>query len=174
MTEIGFDDKGNIYPYQLIDLELKSFQYRFVISFSASSTRQDIYEKYLVYISDFYKEIVNHWLQWVNGSFITNKINPNDIDLVNLIQAEIFAIKNAEIAKFLTKYGSKDLYKVDGYCIPIYKENDERSELTKEYVKYWRKWFGHDRSRNPKGIIQLNLSEDIINDNMNNSGVING
>ncbi len=164
MTEIRFDDKGNIYPYEIIELEFKSFQDKFVIGFGGSSTRQNIYEKYLVYIADFYKEIVTRWLQWVNCSFTTNKIDPNDIDLVNLIAAEIFAVKNMEIAKFLTKYGSKDLYNVDGYCIPVYKENDERYELTKEYMKYWKKWFGYDRSKNPKGVIQLNFSEDVIND----------
>lgn len=169
MTKIRFDDKGNIYPYQLIDLELKSFQDRFVISFSASSTRQGIYEKYLIYISDFYKEIITHWLQWVNGSFTTNKIDPNDIDLVNFIRAETLSTKSTEILKFLTKYGSKNLYKVDGYCIPVYSENDERYKITKDHVIYWEKWFGHDRTKSPKGIIQLNFNDKIIDDLNNNT-----
>lgn len=50
MEEMRFDDKGNIYPYEIIELEFKSFQDKFVISFGGSSTRQNIYKKYLVYI----------------------------------------------------------------------------------------------------------------------------
>jgi hypothetical protein len=170
MTEIRFDDRGNIYPYKLIALELMIFQEKFVISFDGSSTRQKIYENYLVYIIDFHKEIVDVWQQWIDGSFITDKKDPNDIDLVNFIDSYAFSSKGAELIKFLTKYGSKDKYKVDGYCVPVYPSDDERYELTYRYMKYWEKWFGHDRSNNPKGIIQLYFNNEIINNLMGQHG----
>lgn len=173
MIEIGFDEKGNIFPYQFIDLELTIFQEKFVISFEDSSTRKNIYENYLIYITDFHKEIVDTWLQWIDGSFTTNKKDPRDIDLVNLIGAYAFSLKSAELIKFLTKYGSKDKYNVDGYCVPVYPSDDERYELTYKYMKYWEKWFGHDRSNNPKGVIQLYFNNEVVNSLIGQSGVRN-
>ncbi|MCG6553565.1 MAG: hypothetical protein L7F77_14675 [Candidatus Magnetominusculus sp. LBB02] len=163
MADIEFDELGNPSPYQLIDMAIEDFHMRFVKGFKDSSTRRDVYKGYLSYVSDFYNEIVNQWVQWIDGSFITNKSNPNDIDLVGFVDGGALSDRYSEINKFLTEHGSNDRYKVDGYYVPVYAETDERHKIvTHKYMEYWAKWFGQDMETNPKGIVELNYNAETI------------
>ena len=83
--ELTFDIRGNLMPYEKVRLTLSEFEELFVHSFDKQSTRYEIFENYSKFISDFKKEITPHFIQWVNGSFVSNKKNPNDIDFVTLI-----------------------------------------------------------------------------------------
>ena len=42
---------------------------------------------------------------------------------------------------------------------PIFEENDPRANITKDKVKYWTKWFGYDREKNPKAILKVTLND---------------
>lgn len=155
---IEFDKNGNIQPSEIIPINEQEFKEIFVDNFSESETRTKIFNGFQRYLSDFKVQITPSFKNWCNGSFTTTKLNPNDIDLVNLvIFNEEINKKQKEIFKFLTQGGSKESYSVDGYFVPIYEESDPRYELTKNYVSYWRDWFGKDRLSRKKGIIELSF-----------------
>jgi len=158
----GFDQNGNL-PVGFIRPTIEEFKERFVIGFENSVTRTDIFYRYLNYCNRMgYLEVVVK--QWVDGSYSTNKENPNDIDLVTHIDA-LKANESAELHEDLTKLldnaHCKSQYRCDVYVIPIYpKELPDEYRIYKKSEKYWSKWFGHDREGNPKGIIEFNFLND--------------
>lgn len=88
---------------------------------------------------------------WLDGSFVTEKPHPRDIDLVlfvtdavlrGLVPKDLDRLKQLIHNKPDTKLRFKcDLY----FCDPD--DADWRS--------YWRGWFGYDRNEEPKGVARL-------------------
>ena len=155
----AFDENGNL-PSGIINTNLQDFEDYFVINFKESSTRPEILKGYLRYCD---KLLPLHVAtkQWINGSFTTNKVNPNDIDFVTHIDA-LKVDENSEIQnKILEICDSKETKKeflCDVYFILLYpQEIPELYQHTVDRINYWRKWFGHDRKKNPKGIIEFNF-----------------
>ena len=155
---ITFDNKGNPQPEGLLNYPYADFKVTFVDNFGNSQTRQHIFSNYERYLNDLKTEIVKTFNNWVNGSFTTTKINPNDIDVVNIVTHSEELNKNYHLlTKFLTQGGSKESYLVDGYFVPVYPSDDPRSAITEQYLSYWKRWFGHDRDNNPKALIELSI-----------------
>lgn len=121
-----------------------------------SSTRRPIFAGYQNYSTDFSERICENWTQWIGGSFVTDKTDPSDIDLVNLIAGDL-AITEEQvrpILTFLTIHGSKNRYLVDGYLALIFPEGHPHRNVTLEQVEYWLKWFGTSRDGHDRAIIQ--------------------
>lgn len=156
---ITFDKNGNPQPEGIQEFQFSEFKTIFVENFNNSISRKLIFEKYEEYISDFKNQIGNEFKNWVNGSYTTTKIEPNDIDIVNIVEhTEELNNKFDELQEFLTVGGSKEKYKVDGYFVPIYPIDDPRFAFTEQNLKYWANWFGHDRQNRPKALIELSFA----------------
>lgn len=82
---IAFDKKANLKPYEPIKISVADMKAHSVSEFN-SSTRKNNFDKYIRY-SDDLKKLLNGQpiRQWVNGSFVTKKINPKDIDLITFV-----------------------------------------------------------------------------------------
>lgn len=166
-----FDQNGNL-SAGFIRGTIGEFKERFVVEFENSRTRGDIFNRYIDYCERMeYLEVAIK--QWVDGSYVTNKENPNDIDLVTHIDA-LELNKRTEIHKNLNRLldnaRCKSKYRCDVYAIHVYpKELSDRYKHYKKREEYWSKWFGHDRDGNPKGIIEFNfLNDDFGFGNRNN------
>lgn len=61
----------------------------FVEPFASSSMRRSIYEGFISLRGDI-KSLDEPLTQWVNGSFVTDKTNPSDIDVISFCDAEYF------------------------------------------------------------------------------------
>ena len=90
---------------------------------------------------------------WIDGSFVTQKLNPGDIDVVLYISGdqELTDIQWQHIASFTSvdfRTQVLDDYGCDFYFIL------ERDILD----TYWRKQYGRDRSGRPKGIMVLSIN----------------
>lgn len=159
----GFDQNGNL-PVGFIKPTIGEFKERFAVEFGNSRTRGDIFTRYIDYCErmNYLKVAVK---QWVDGSYTTNKENPNDIDLVTHIDAlkvnERIEI-HEDLTKLLDNAHCKNQYRCDVYAIFIYsKEFPDKYEYYKKveeyWSKYWLKCFGHDRNENSKGIIEFSF-----------------
>jgi len=171
-----FDNNGNL-PAGFITPKLDEFKEHFVDNFRDSTTRQKIFNGYIRYNSKL-DVIKVATIQWVNGSYTTSKVNPEDIDFVTHIDA-IELDESEEIKEIFSKLTDKSRAKseciCDVYFIAVYPpEITELYENTKEDIEYWSKWFAHDRENNPKGIIEFNLSDDSFNIEKYYGGMING
>ena len=172
-----FDDNGNL-PTGFITPELEEFKKRFVDIFHDSTTRQEIFNGYVRYSGKL--DTLNvATIQWVNGSFTTSKIDPEDIDFVTHIDAieldELGKELQEKFTKLTDKSRAKSECRCDVYFIAVYPpEIPDLYENTKEDIEYWSKLFTHDRKNNPKGIIEFNLSDGSFNIEKYYGGMIDG
>ena len=99
-TELSFDENGYLIPYEAIETNLETLKKYFVDAFPNSNTRKMIFENYEKFIADFQYEIFPHFEQWLGGSFVSLKENPNDIDVSTFVQHEVLDLRGNKIEKF--------------------------------------------------------------------------
>ncbi len=158
--DLSFDIRGSLKPYERIRLTLEEFEDYFVNQFEEDSSRHVIFERYKNYLNDFQKEVTTNFIQWINGSFVTTKKNPRDIDFVNLIDYEIFAAKESLIYRKFIYPNAKSNYQVDAYGVRVYPKAHSFYEASRGDLLYWEDWFGFTKlnrakKRLPKGYIEI-------------------
>ncbi|EFC90084.1 hypothetical protein Dpep_0052 [Dethiosulfovibrio peptidovorans DSM 11002] len=159
-----FDANGNL-PAGTYSAGIEEFYIRFVASF-AETTREGIFNGYQKLLREFaHIGICTH--QIIDGSYTTNKTNPGDIDLVSFLDGpkiNEIAKKDADLANklinnFFCGKKTKKIYHCDSYACPIYPQTDPKYRDSIERSIYWYDFFGHDRMKNPKGIIEIAAEE---------------
>ena len=137
MQNTTFTDEGFIFPNEKINVDLVTLKTIFVDSFPNSTTRKTLYDNYLRYIDDFSKQITPNFTQWINGSFVTLKENPNDIDFVTFIDVDIYERNEPNIGNFMSFSLEKE--GLDAYILQIYPQNHILYEAYS--VHNQKKWF---------------------------------
>lgn len=176
--DLNFDNDGNLMPYKKSVLDIESFYSMFVKDFNDSSTRSMIFKNYISYIEDLYSLTeIGTFVQYVGGSFVTNKLNPSDIDIVNLINVKLLykiGKEKREILfnKFLSKHNigdmrtegkSKELYEVDAFLIPVFPKNDKRFETESLVrIKSWKQLLSFAKNHKPTGYIQITYDKETL------------
>lgn len=156
-SKVTFDTFGNLCPHDVISCDLNKCQKVFVYAFPDSNTRPLLFESYIAYRKAIFSVIGYAFKQWINGSFVTQKQNPNDVDLANLIPYnDSLDAQIEQILPYFTVGGSIETYQIDAHLIPVYQKSDPRFENTELRISYFKRWFGHDRNDNPKGFIEIN------------------
>lgn len=97
--------------------------------------------------------------QWINGSFVTTKAEPNDIDLVTFLDAKLVEQHAKKLGAFLNADGKRN-YGVDGYVVKLYADDHQLHMRTVSDRTYWNYWFSttkpnHRKKRFSKGFINL-------------------
>jgi hypothetical protein len=156
MNSLNFDEKGFLKPYEIIDSALEFFKAIFVDNMEISKTRKPLFENYLQYLDAIKNVIPNGFHQWVDGSFVTQKQNPNDIDIVTFINFQDFE-RNIKTFDILRRWRFDKTKGIDGYFVPIFPENHRKSVVFEMEKKEWIFQFCNDRNGNSKGIIQISF-----------------
>ena len=161
MTELHFDPNGNLTPYEKITTDLATFEKVFVTDFENSTTRKTLFDNYLWYLEAFSKEITPNFTQWINGSFVTLKENPKDIDFVTFIDRKLYAKKE----NYIEKYWTIDTYDIglDAYFVKSYEPNEDLFSQYKEYQQEWNERYRRTRkddfgNHQLKGFIEINFN----------------
>lgn len=81
--ELSFDIQGNLKPYEIVEVSYDDFRKVFVEGFEEDSTRAKLFNYYEQYINNLSDVLEWDFYQWVDGSFISNRFSPRDIDLLN-------------------------------------------------------------------------------------------
>ena len=99
---------------------------------------------------------------WVDGSFLTEKINPGDVDIVLRVQSSVYDNGTREQRRVVDWIGGnlKECDLCDSYVFYEFPKDDPDYLLGKQMRDYWSKWFGHSRGRTPKGIAVIELNGD--------------
>ena len=90
---------------------------------------------------------------WVDGSFVTTKLDPDDVDVV-LELAEITGVTPAQEERlqwFSSRQAADVAQKYDDYGCDCY-------VTIRSTRDYWLSQFGRDRGNNPKGIAILQIN----------------
>jgi hypothetical protein len=91
---------------------------------------------------------------WIDGSFLTEKLNPDDADLIWLISADTHKSLNADQKKFFDAFKSESYYerhRIDNY-VAVFDPNDSAAQWL---YAYWLRQFGFSRDDKMKGILQV-------------------
>lgn len=117
--------------------------------FNQDPKRSRIYERFTEFC-DRLQEFGISFEVWVDGSYLTEKPEPNDVDVVVFAEAQALSRLSEEAFADMreTLDSARHRYDTDAYfAIP---SNEERRA-------YWRGFFGFDREEKPKGLLRIYL-----------------
>lgn len=162
--DLSFDTRGNLKPYDIIELSLPEFTEYFVNSFNPDTTRKELFDKYQNYLADLNEVLRHRFFQWIDGSFITTTRNPKDIDLVSFVDYRDYEKSKKIIENRFSPRNSRETYTVDAYIAPKYPEGHRKYVIYHSDSLYWRNLFGKTRVNRAKrqfekGIVQLNFEQ---------------
>jgi uncharacterized protein DUF6932 len=149
------------------------FRAALVERFPGSNTRQPICDGYF----QFRRDVAALGIlatQWLDGSFVEGKQDPNDIDLVSFVDYDLLNGMTHEAHAFASTQliGSeetKEKYLCHCFLVPACREGHPFYPAFEMARAYWRKWFGQTRTSHPdwpesyashrKGIVAMFLGE---------------
>jgi len=123
-----------------------------VDAFPADTRRSELFGKFLAWREQLRSAGISG-VAWLDGSFLTQKFNPDDIDLIFWSPTTTRPLSDAEkrlVAKLLDKPTCRATYDLDVYC------ESPRGEDVVHSQAYWKGMFGfcHD-GRTAKGIAEV-------------------
>lgn len=155
MTQLNFDEDGNLMPYKMIEVDVDTLEHYFVTAFPNSTTRKRLFENYLRYLYRFQDEVFPFFEQWIDGSFVTQKENPNDIDLVTFLDYEVFEKRGDAVLDKFWSFSLED-EGIDSYIAKQYPSTHKFYKKTLSSEKYWLKLYGSNRAETMyKGFIKI-------------------
>ena len=161
---IEFDVKGNLKPYGKIDFTFEELKQHFIDDFPESTSRTLIFNDYQSFIEAFQQEVTADFIQWIDGSFVTKKLNPKDVDIVTLIDYQTYEKKKSIIENRFRREGAKEaFYYVDAYAVKMYPLHHERRWVSEYDLVYWRGWFSETKKNRAKkkfekGFIEISFN----------------
>ena len=142
---INFDSRGYITPKEIISVTLQEFEE----TFCYNVRRKLIFENYTIFIEKLKSLGLTRFYQYIDGSFVTNKSYPKDIDFVTFVDYEFFHQNITKMMEFRNEY-------LDCFFAPIYPQNHvSRYRNDLEHFE-WQCLFGWDREDKQKGLILIN------------------
>jgi len=143
----GKPDFPGLLPEGLHPMTLAGIRKLCVDRFPASDSRNPLMES----LEDILHRLDQSGIPadiWIDGSFITQKINPNDVDLVVLIPGRVYNGGSPEVREVIHWVGGDEIsetHKIDSYVVPFFPDGDPMRPLTDAGVKHWLNLFGSGR-----------------------------
>ena len=138
-------------PPGIHDVDPSELDNHFLSAFESSRTRRDLIDGFHRYIEALMKHAIRFEI-WLDGSFVTSKEDPNDIDLVVFAPAsELNALPQEDQNRLRGLFDRASIKKVFG-CDVLFSVAENENMRS-----YWRGWYGYDRNEQPKGIARVIL-----------------
>ncbi len=159
-----FDTLGNLKGNEIHTVSIADFEKHFVSNTSKSSNRLLIYTDFVNLTTAVKKILKADFYILVDGSFVSNKENPNDIDFVfvipiNLLENKLFL---EQLEQQFYTFKNKKNRVLDFYIIPDSIENssDEFRLKAERLLNYWTAFLGKTRKdelgkQQEKGILKI-------------------
>ena len=146
-------------PEGLHPVSLEQLKEMCVTNFPLSSTRERIMIGLERLISELKTRNVCTEV-WVDGSFLTEKTNPEDVDLVLCADGQVYDEGTEEQRALLSSVGEnlKAELNCDSYIFLEYPQGHPLYEMGLEMREYWLRQFGTSRRDEPKGIALLEVA----------------
>lgn len=152
---MDFEANGML-PAGLHKCSVDDFIVTFVDNFPTSQRRKLIVDALWEFSKEVFAEGIPYEF-WIDGSFVTTKVNPNDADIVLFLQIPNMNVLGKQLTAFRQKYaGILDVY----FAYAASPENQKQVGVAdfQQIVNnrnYWRGQFGFDRVDCPKGIVSI-------------------
>jgi hypothetical protein len=97
--------------------------------------------------------------QWVDGSFVTTKLDPSDLDLTTLFDGQAYDdlpdIKRRALDGLLAGRACQAVWDCHSLPIPIYPEGHPYRAKYEAMFRFWEKWWGRTGGGIPKGFVEV-------------------
>lgn len=138
---------------------LNEFERRFVFNGQNSTTRKRIYGGFI----NFERSLIEKGffnIQWIDGSYVTSKIDPNDIDMVTFYDGLKFGelVGSGAFYQQLMMEVIRDSFSCHSFVVAVYPEGDRRRGFTEKQIAYWKNKWGHNYDGQVKGYIEFELT----------------
>lgn len=160
---LTFAPEGYLTPVGKHTIDLPTFEQVFVTAFPNSVTRPRLWANYQAFIKQFEQKVTRNFVQWINGSFVTQKENPNDIDFVTFIDYSIF--EPLEAQQRLEDFWSYNLEAqgLDSYLLGVYPPEHADYPIYQYHLKNWQIKYTNAKVNdepveNQKGYVELIFS----------------
>jgi len=147
-----FDAYGNPTPYDLIPTDLDTVRAVLVDALPHSRTRAQLFAAFLRYLERLRALVGDGFTIWLDGSFVTQKTDPGDVDFVTLLDAERY-IRHEHALERLRRAEPGEL--VDPYFLPTYPTGHRLRFVYESNRLDWLEIFGRGGKKREKGILQL-------------------
>lgn len=157
MTIPAFDDAGNL-PEGPHDATPDEIREHFVDAVAGSLTRRMIFEWWSHHRAALL-EIVQVGEQWLGGSFVSAKPDPNDIDLVTVVDGpaydELPRHRQLLIRPLIAGNYTEQIWRCDAYPVFSYPDGHPGRDAYKVAFDFWQEHFGHDREGRSRGFVRV-------------------
>jgi hypothetical protein len=93
--------------------------------------------------------------QWLDGSFVENKDEPDDMDVVSVFDGPSHDAlpegAQAVVKSMTLQKNSKPVWACDSYPVPVYPPGHPLHDASMFGLAYWHDWWGHTRPTDPRG-----------------------
>lgn len=149
---LTFDNAGHLTPTGVMVSTLSEIEEIFVSQVSNSATRSGLFAQLQDFLRIFTTEISGAFTAWIDGSFVTLKVNPNDIDVVIFLDYAMYDAVETKLDIF--KY--KRLFSgIDCYIERVYPIEHVHYVRYQSDLAYWNSLFTRNRKRQYKGYISI-------------------
>ncbi len=159
--QLVFDDNGFLVPNQPLAVDLRTMEQVFVEAFPGSHTRQRLFVHFLRYLEGFKSRVSRRFTVWVNGSYVTRRLNPKDLDFVVFLDHKVYEAQEPFLDKFWSF--SLEAEGLDAYLVKEYPAAHALYAQTRNDKALWlslyqkTKW-SEDNTFYPKGFLELTFS----------------
>ena len=156
---LQFDDNGFLIPYSPVPTNLDTMRRVFVDEFPNSVSRRPIFERYEELNARLMQLIPGGFTQWVDGSFVSRKVNPNDIDVLVFVDNVVHKQHERTFKALRSEFGT-GVGRVDVRTILVYPERHRyRNYYESDRVQWLFDWSRTSTTpRLNKGFIQIIIS----------------
>ncbi|MGH6847122.1 MAG: DUF6932 family protein [Methylocella sp.] len=147
-----------LFPLGFHHLSMADLERVCVEFFPLSKTRRPIMDG----LTEFMQRIVDAKVpgeMWANGSFLTEKIDPKDVDIIVRVNGTIYDNGTAEQRGAIdwAIANQKTTLNCDSYVLMEYPATHPLHVEGKWWYSYWHKQWGFSREDDPKGIVVISL-----------------
>lgn len=150
MEKPTFDANGYLQPYKIIHLDLLTVEDMFTYNLR----RKRLFDVLKDYLIELHSTLSAPFQIWIDGSFMTKKELPNDIDLVTFVNANEYQYWQNRLWGFKEKYKYQGL---DIHLVCVFPNNSWKRIETDYSTNDYYQLFISDRDNIKKGFIQLNF-----------------
>jgi hypothetical protein len=128
-----------------------------VDAFPASARRRPLFEQWRT-LNAAIEHFVAIREQWLDGSYVTTKLDPRDVDVVSIVNGSelegLDAVEEMLLVGLVSGHASRDLHGCDSFLVAEYPPGHPARPTYEAARRYWDDLFRMHRDGNPKGYVQ--------------------
>jgi hypothetical protein len=157
--KLNFNEQGLLVPAEVIESDLDTIEKYLVTMFPKSKTRRLLFDNLVEFNQKLQNEVFPWYEQWINGSFVTLKEDPNDVDVVTFFDHEVYDLREHKLDIFMAK--NYEQYGLDSYFVKVFPEGHPEFQEYRQYSRYWFEMFTNNKSNGDKGFLKVKFGRNI-------------